>query len=564
MRGYSFVGRRYGWISVLVALMAMTPPVRAQDVTIGSPAWFTDGTVPDELPQSLKTYRPDYPADMRKTTEVGYVIIFRYLDPKGEGRVAQMCSTHLPFERAVEESVYQWKMSPAKDHGISVGSWSWIPVIFNPRAAKPETPDAMPRLLAIDLAILPKGTRKPAETFFVPVKLNLDESGAIVRTEMEPTIDDRMRHAVEAALKNWRFAPARQAGKAIASEITLQVCCLSPWARNTGEYVPPKVIHVVQPDYPYTMQKFGINSKVTVDFVIDRDGSVRNPVIVASDNPAFDEPALEAVLKWTFQPGEIDGVKTKVTARQSIEFAMDNGGNSLFQVHGHPDQSKLPPELRYDVSAKVRSVEIPVYPYAQRRENIRGTAKATALIAKDGRVALVIVRSADRPEFGQALAAAMERFVFDPALKDGKPSQQLLNFEQIFDRTQLPDEDGERLLSLEKKHPERIVSADELDLPLKPLSTKRPVFPRELLEKATTGKTVIELLIDEKGHAKLPRVVSASDPAFGWAAVQAVSSWWFQPPHQNGKPVITRVRVPIDFKVELPVNDKSDERKPAA
>jgi TonB family protein len=562
MRCYSFVGRRYGWITILLAMLAMAPVIRAQDVTVGSPGWFSAGT-PDEPPKTLRNYRPDYPGDMRKTNEIGYVIVFRYLDAKGESRSAQIESTHLPFERAVEESYLQWKMSPAKRNGKPEGAWTWIPIIFNPKAANPGTPDGIPRLLAVDLAILPKGVLKPSETVFVLVKLSLDESGAIVQAKLEEGIDERVRKTVEAALKNWRFAPARQGGKEVAAEISLSVCCLSPWSKNSGEYVPPKVLKVVEPEYPYVMAKYGVNAKVTVDFTVDRDGSARNPVIATSDNPAFDEPALEAILKWKFSPGEIDGVRVKVAVRQPIQFAMPGGGNSLYELRGHADQSKLPVELRYDVPAKIRSVQIPVYPYAQWQENSRGKVMATVLVGPDGRVEMVKIRSADKPEFGQALTAALERFTFDPALKAGKPTRMLVNFEQEFDRTHLPDEEGDRLLGLEKKHPDRIVSADTLDLPLHPLSIKKPVFPKELLEKATAGKTVIEILIDEKGHAKLPRVISASDPAFGYAAVQAVSAWWFQPPHQNGKPVITRVRIPMDFNVEPTSGGKSVETKPS-
>lgn len=201
------------------------------------------------------------------------------------------------------------------------------------------------------------------------------------------------------------------------------------------------------------MAKFGINAKVTVDFMVDRDGSVRNPVIADSDNPAFDQPALEAILKWKFNPAEIDGVKTKVTVRQPIQFAMNDGGDNLFQIHGRPDQSKLPPELRYNVPAKIRSVQIPVYPYAQWQEKVSGKATATVLVGPDGRVAMVKIKSADKPEFGQALTAALERFIFDPALKDGKPTRMLINFEQEFDRTHLPDDDGDWLLGLEKSIP---------------------------------------------------------------------------------------------------------------
>lgn len=545
----------------VLAIMTVAPVIRAQDVTVGPPAWFSADS-PDELPKFRKHYRPDYPADMRKTDEIGYVIAFRYLDAKGENRASPpLQSTHLPFERAVEESFFQWKMTPARKNGVAVGAWTWTPVIFNPKSAKPGTPDSIPRLLAIDLAILPKGVLKPSETVFVPVKLSLNESGAIIQTKLEAGIDERIRKAVEAALKNWRFAPARQGGKDVAAEVSLPVCCLSPWAKNTGEYVPPKVLTAIRPAYPLVMARFGINGRVVVEFTIDANGMVRSPWIADSDNPAFDEPALDAILKWKFVPAEIDGIKTRVHVRQEIEFSMNGPGKSLFELRGHADQSHLPPELRYDVPAKIRSVEVPVYPFEQRVAKVSGRVKATALIGPDGRVALVKIRSADHPEFGQALAAALEGFNFDPALKNGKPTQMLLNFEQEFDRTELPDEDGDRLLAVERKHPDEIVAADSLDLPLKPLSMKRPVFPKELLDKATTGQTVIEILIDEKGHAKLPRVVSASDPAFGYAAVQAVSAWWFQPPHQNGKPVITRVRVPIDFNVKPPREAQPDPTK---
>ncbi len=54
-----------------------------------------------------------------------------------------------------------------------------------------------------------------------PVKLSLDESGAIVQTKVEEGVDERIQKAVEAALRNWRFTPARQGGKPVAAEITL-------------------------------------------------------------------------------------------------------------------------------------------------------------------------------------------------------------------------------------------------------------------------------------------------------------------------------------------------------
>jgi TonB family protein len=58
----------------------------------------------------------------------------------------------------------------------------------------------------------------------------------------------------------------------------------------------------------------------------------------------------------------------------------------------------------------------------------------------------------------------------------------------------------------------------------------------------------VEILIDGDGVVCLPRIVSASDPAFGAAAAQAVFGWQFKPPTKAGQPVLTRVRIPFEFE----------------
>jgi TonB family protein len=64
------------------------------------------------------------------------------------------------------------------------------------------------------------------------------------------------------------------------------------------------------------------------------------------------------------------------------------------------------------------------------------------------------------------------------------------------------------------------------------------------------GEATIEILINEEGKVFLPRVVETTDPAFGYAAVQAVVDWRFEPPTAAGKPAIVRVQVPFSFESE--------------
>ncbi len=534
----------------------------AQDVAIGQAFFCSNGPAPDKLPEAIKPRKPDYPADLRKTDETGYVIAVRYIDPTGRGCGGPIFGSQAPFLRSVEDCIYDWKMKPAQVQNKPVGAWTWTPVIFNSKAADANSPDRIPRLLAVDLAILPADGKNGGETFMVLAKISVDATGAVTQSQFDAKTDPRLRTAAESALKNWKFAPARNQGREVAAEITLPVYCLVPLGPGKGEYVPPKLVKAVQPDYPRVMEKFGIDARVVVDFAIDRDGSVSHPFVTQSDNPVFDEPALKAVVKWQFQPGTVDGIKTRIIASQAIEFKMDGGGNKLFQLRGNADQSKLPPELRYDVPARIRNVQIPIYPHELRKKGVYGKAMATALIGPLGHVVAVKVRSADHEEFGLALCAALEGFSFDPPLKNGKATSQLINLEQKFNSGELPDDEGDDLMALEKRHPEEVISAKLLDEPLEVISAKPPLYPTGMAQSVGTGEALIEVLIDKTGHARLPRVITASDPAFGYAGVQALASWQFRPPHQNGRPVVSLVRIPLAFKQskrDVPKNIKMDE-----
>jgi TonB family protein len=355
-------------------------------------------------------------------------------------------------------------------------------------------------------------------------------------------------------MKNWRFAPARQNGQPVAAEMELPVLCQPLPKPGQVKVVPAKLIHSKTPEYPIAMRRFGLRGQVLIEFTVDESGRVQNPVIYQSDNPAFDEPALQAIREWKFEPGTRDGKPAAVKQRVPIVFQLETfgGGQNAFTIESHGDQKGLPANLQFDTPAKIRGVLVPVYPYAQRRDDVRGKAKAALLIDPQGRVVMVRVKTADQPEFGLALTAALECFTFDPALKGGKAVAHLVNFEQAFNGDELSDEGADRLLALEKKHPEKIISASALDGPLKPVSRRAPRFPTGVGADVVTGEAMIECLVDEDGRVRLPRVVTATDPAFGYAAVQACAAWWFEQPKAGGKAAIVRVRLPFNFNSTPP------------
>ncbi len=58
------------------------------------------------------------------------------------------------------------------------------------------------------------------------------------------------------------------------------------------------------------------------------------------------------------------------------------------------------------------------------------------------------------------------------------------------------------------------------------------------------------LVVTAKGDVAAAKVVKATDPLFGKAAVKAVSSWKFLPGNARGKAVKTLMQQPISFSLE--------------
>ena len=86
---------------------------------------------------------------------------------------------------------------------------------------------------------------------------------------------------------------------------------------------PPKPLTQSVPKYPEEMRRFGIAGQVKVEFIVNREGRVINPVVVESENPAFDEEAVKAVATWTFEPGLKAGKPVNTKATISIVFGLD-------------------------------------------------------------------------------------------------------------------------------------------------------------------------------------------------------------------------------------------------
>ncbi len=79
-----------------------------------------------------------------------------------------------------------------------------------------------------------------------------------------------------------------------------------------------------KPAYPFEMRRAGINGEVTVQFIVDTNGDVRDPFVVKSSQREFEAAAIQAVAKWKFRPGRRGGRSVNTRMVVPMVFSLNN------------------------------------------------------------------------------------------------------------------------------------------------------------------------------------------------------------------------------------------------
>ncbi len=82
----------------------------------------------------------------------------------------------------------------------------------------------------------------------------------------------------------------------------------------------PRPVYQAAPKYPNSLRRQGISGEVKIEIVVDARGRVVNPRIVESSNRAFEDPALDAVQQWKFEPGKRGGTAVPFKMLVPIRF----------------------------------------------------------------------------------------------------------------------------------------------------------------------------------------------------------------------------------------------------
>jgi len=195
----------------------------------------------------------------------------------------------------------------------------------------------------------------------------------------------------------------------------------------------------------------------------------------------------------------------------------------------------------------------PFYPLPLRMEGIEGRIDLLLTIGIDGKVMAVDVITATAPQFREYAVEAAKEWTFIPAKVDGQPVPVRVTFPvpfiSEFGSGQLfPNSPLARLIYLDGTY--YWIGDDgkrsRANLNVTPILRLSPAYaPPE----DQTGPLRVELsfTVNEVGRVVNPSVVESSNTAFDQAALRAIRYWQFIPRIKNGRPVASRVRLPMIF-----------------
>lgn len=397
------------------------------------------------------------------------------------------------------------------------------------------------------------------------IRFIVDDKGVLTSARIFKAADARLGEAALAAVKTWTFTPAVENEKPITSclDVILRFDpakgqkswpanhftdmsnqpAASPMTSAEPKQTPPG-------EYPAILVERKLPGSVEFSCRLDATGQVLQPKILATSHTDFLLPALASLKKWEFTPakqGDL-AVPTQLVGEVTFDTIAGNradvlAANAITAPDGTVPELKPQPVLVTDA----------VWPHGLLLRGDGGEAVVEFTVQMSGAVTDVNVRSASQPEFGRAALAAMEMWRFRPAITDGRKEPVILvkKFEFIAVPKVAPAEAQDPWVELvNEARADALRSAGGLDERIEPLYQAPLRFP-EVLKAAggAKGEAMIEFVIARDGRVRLPRIVSASAPEFGWAAATSVSQWLFNAPRREGKPVDVKVAMPMSFDV---------------
>ena len=305
--------------------------------------------------------------------------------------------------------------------------------------------------------------------------------------------------------------------------------------------------------YPEIARKARVEGRVIVQFIVDKNGSVRDAKILRGVGAGLDEEATRVISEHAvFTPGRQDGKPVPVRLSIPIVFKLDNELESLSdqsQSPGKQDVYKFVeqwPELiggTRGLQAKIK------YPEIARKAHVEGRVIVQFIVDENGNVRdAEILRGAGAGLDEEAIRVIYEHAEFTPGRQDGKPVPVRLSipivfkldneFESLSDQSQSSEKQD--VYEIVEQMPELIGGIGALQAKVK--------YPEIARKAHVEGRVVVQFIVDENGNVRDAEVVRRAGAGLDEEATRViVEEARFIPGHQSGRTVSTKMSLPIVF-----------------
>jgi TonB family protein len=222
---------------------------------------------------------------------------------------------------------------------------------------------------------------------------------------------------------------------------------LSPTPTESNAIVAGRLIREEDPSYPKEARKQNLQGKVAVVVMIEENGKIGNPTVVSGDRILVDA-TLKAVRKWRFEPFTQQGYA--ISVQQNLVFDFAPGQKAAKLESPLPESKPVQPPITlpvtrssaaaggvYRIGGGVSARRVmyspdPEYSDEARKARHEGVCVLSLIVGPDGLPRDMRITRSVGMGLDEKAIEAVNRWRFQPAMKDGKPVGVAVNVEVQF------------------------------------------------------------------------------------------------------------------------------------
>ncbi len=303
--------------------------------------------------KALNESDPDYPDELMARKLPGEAEFEFQITPEGRvGARKVLFASDAAFVTAGMATLDRWRFEPAKQGPIPVVSSKKSPMHFFVEGdqAKPEdvlTANGITGLTAAGVTkapeplmmfapVYPRARAAAGESGEAEVEFVIRADGRTEYVNVMSASQPEFGAALVAAVETWEFRPAVKSGEHVA--LTLRVhqrfalnetgdeprvanALAAGIASAKGLDRPLAPLWRIGPRYPAALLAEKPTGEAMIEFIIDRTGRARLPLVSSATHEAFGWAAATAISQWVFEPPMRNGEAVDVRVSIPVSFS---------------------------------------------------------------------------------------------------------------------------------------------------------------------------------------------------------------------------------------------------